>query len=316
MKLSKTQQAILALIIANTIWGAGSPIFKWALHDIHPFTLALLRFYLPMLILLPFAFKHLHIDRKDIKNVFLIGFLGVGINISFFFLGLTKTNSINAPIIASAAPIFVIFISLFYMRVSVKAKTVIGALLGFCGVILIILEPLVETGLDASFYGNLLLILSMLGAVGNIIFGKEISKKYKTATLTFYSFAIGCLCFLPFAYFEIVKYGFFEQLTTPGLIGVLYGTFGSSLISYYCLYWGLSYISASEAGLFTYVDPITAIIIAMPLLGEKPTVPYLIGSVLVFIGIYIAESHIHYHPFHLLRNKSESTGAKPRRTVR
>ena len=36
---------ILALIITNVIWGAASPIFKLALTNIPPFTLAFIRFF-------------------------------------------------------------------------------------------------------------------------------------------------------------------------------------------------------------------------------------------------------------------------------
>ena len=43
--------AILALVIANIIWGAASPIFKYALTDIPPFTLAFIRFFYPWLLL-------------------------------------------------------------------------------------------------------------------------------------------------------------------------------------------------------------------------------------------------------------------------
>lgn len=301
MNLSTTQKAIIALCISNTIWGIGSPIYKWVLFDIHPFTLALLRFYIPTLILLPFVYKELKIARKDWKMLFLTGFLGIGVNISFFFLGLTKTQSINAPIIASAAPIFVIIGSMLLFKEKVKKKTIVGTLIGFTGIILIILEPLLLKGLDGSVSGNILLFVSMLGATGSVLFGHKISQKYSPSVIAFYSFLIGSVCFLPFAAGEAAKYGFVEQLTPRAIGGVLFGIFFSSLSAYFLFYWGLKKISASEAGLFTYLDPITAIVIAIPLLGEKPTPLYLLGALLVFGGIYIAERRINYHPMHLLK---------------
>ncbi|MBU3979441.1 DMT family transporter, partial [Patescibacteria group bacterium] len=60
------------------------------------------------------------------------------------------------------------------------------------------------------------------------------------------------------------------------------------------------YISASEVAVFSYTDPIIAIVIAKPLLGETITNTFLIGSLLVFFGIFISENRIHYHPIHLL----------------
>src|SRR5258708_32548408 len=99
MSLSKTQKAILALILANLIWGAAPPLFKWSLENIQPFTLAFLRFFLGALIILPFCYKNLKIAKKNWLSFFLLAFIGVTINISFFFLSLQKTESINVPII-------------------------------------------------------------------------------------------------------------------------------------------------------------------------------------------------------------------------
>lgn len=92
-------QAILALIAANIIWGAASPIFKFALENIPPFTLAFLRFFGAALILFPFTVKSMWIKREDWLDLFLLSIFGITINITFFFMGLKYAPSINAPII-------------------------------------------------------------------------------------------------------------------------------------------------------------------------------------------------------------------------
>ena len=48
---------ILAILIANIIWGAAPPVFKYALEGIPPFILAFIRFFSASLIFLPFIFK-------------------------------------------------------------------------------------------------------------------------------------------------------------------------------------------------------------------------------------------------------------------
>ena len=96
---------ILALIITNVIWGAAPPIFKFALQNIPPFTLAFIRFFFAGIIFLPLVFKNFQkISLRSWFEIFLVGFFGVFINITFFFLGLKKTESINVPIIASSGP--------------------------------------------------------------------------------------------------------------------------------------------------------------------------------------------------------------------
>src|SRR3989337_1766625 len=95
--VSNHQKAILALILANIIWGATPPIFKWSLTNIEPFTLAFLRFFIGALILFPLISGSLEIKRRDWGKLLLLSLFGITINISFFFLGLERAPSINAP---------------------------------------------------------------------------------------------------------------------------------------------------------------------------------------------------------------------------
>jgi len=78
---------ILALIITNLIWGAASPIFKFALQNIPPFTLAFIRFFSAGLIFIPFVFIYRQkVSWLDQIKILWIGFFGVTINIAFFFM--------------------------------------------------------------------------------------------------------------------------------------------------------------------------------------------------------------------------------------
>lgn len=297
MKLSKHRQAILALILANIIWGAASPIFKWALTDIEPFTLAFLRFSLGALIIFPIVRRHLKIKKEDWKNLIVLSLSGVTVNISFFFLGLRLAPSINAPIIATSGPIFLLAGCLFFLKEKLKFKVVFGTALGFLGVALIILRPLFENGFNMAVLGNLFFLIATSSAVIHTIFIKKLVSSYKPLVLVFWSFFIGSATFLPFLAFEIGKFGFLENLATPGITGILFGVFLSSVLAYFLYHWAIEKLLTQEVGVFAYLDPIVALIIAAPLLGETPTPAYLLGAVLVFVGIFIAEGRIPYHPF-------------------
>jgi len=297
---SDRKRAILALILANIIWGAASPIFKFSLQNIPPFTLALFRFTIASLILLPFVHKELHRFTNEVRNwkeIVLYSLSGVTINIIFFFLGLKLTESINAPIIGSAGPIVIIIASSFFLKEKITHKKIIGVGTSFAGVVLIILLPLLEKGIDATILGNLFLVLATLGAVGQTLVGRNIASKYSPLPLTFWAFLIGSITFIPFAFGELMN---LPPLDYRAFIGIAYGAIFSSALAYSLYAWGLSKIQASEAGLFAYIDPVVAMAIAYPLLGEKPTGLFVIGSLLVFIGIYIAEGRIQYHPINKL----------------
>ncbi len=307
LKLHPIRSAVIALIIANTIWGAAPPIFKWALTDIGPFTLAFMRFFFAALIMFPFAYKNLRINKEDIRKLFLMAFLGITINISFFFVGLKNAQSINAGIIGSAAPIFIIFGSFIFLREKVNKKIILGAHVGLLGVLTILLSPLLWHGVslssNISFAGNMMFVVAMLGSLGTTLIGRKLMEKYEPAPVVFWAFLIGSMSFFPFFFNELSLNHFHLALTTKSEVGAFFGIFLSSAAAYYLFFLALKYLKASESSVFTYIDPVVTVIIAIPLLGEYPNSFFIIGSLLVFLGIYISEGRIHWHPIHLLRKR-------------
>lgn len=297
LPINNKHSAIVALILASVIWGAASPIFKWSLETTGPFTLAFLRFALSTILLLPFVYHSLKIAREDIVEFLIMAFFGITLNIGMFFLGLEYTRSINAPLIGSSAPLFVVLISIFFLHQRVQVKTIAGSVVGLLGVLLIILQPILESGVDGSLVGNLLLMGAMFTGIIHLLVAHTIRKKYSAITITFYSFLFGSLTFLPLMGNEIVKDGF-PALSGPFLIGVAYGAILASALAHYLYYAAMRYLQSSEVSLFAYIPPVIAILVAIPLLGESINALYVLGGILVFLGLYIAEAHIHYHPFH------------------
>ncbi|MBI5127039.1 EamA family transporter [Candidatus Roizmanbacteria bacterium] len=298
---------ILALIIANIIWGAASPIFKFSLENIPPFTLAFIRFFFAGLIIIPFALRQRQkISLQQYLHIFWIGFFGITINIAFFFLGLQRTESINVPVIASSGPLFIYLLSLVFLKEKPNLKIALGMLTGLAGVLIIILSPVLIDGKAISLgqiEGNLFILLATFGTVFQTVFSKNILKKVNPYTVSLISFFFGSFTFLPLALKELNTWGF-NQLNFQGWTGIIFGVFFSSALAYFLYYYGISKLAAQEVGLFTYIDPVVAVLIAAPLLGEIPSLYYAIGSVLVFGGIYLAEGRIHWHPWHKLKVKS------------
>lgn len=303
LSLQTKQKAVLALILANTIWGAASPIFKWSLENINLFTLAFFRFFGASLLLLPFVIKRdLKVKKSDILPLICMAFLGITLNITFFFWGLKLSPSINAPIIASSGPILLIIASLVFLREKAKAKTLWGTLISLVGVFIIIARPLFEKGFDiTAVEGNLFFLLATVGAVGHALFAKKLSASYSALPITFWSFIIGTISFFPFFLWETNTIGF-TPLDIRGITGLIFGIVLSSTAGYVLYQWAMQHILASETGVFTYIDPVIATVIAIPLLGEMITPLFILGSFFVFVGIFVAEGRLHYHPFHRLRS--------------
>ncbi|MCJ7826142.1 DMT family transporter [Patescibacteria group bacterium] len=307
--MSSVQKGILALIIANVIWGFASPIFKWSLTNIPPFTLAFWRFFLASIFLGIFlaSTKQLEIPTLNKKHWFkLIWYALTGItgNIIFFFLGLQRTLAINAPVIASAQPLLIFLVAPFLLNEIVTKRKLVGMIVGTIGIAVIVLEPMYYVGIDGDLIGNLFLVLATIFAVLATLTGRKLFHDQNPLVLMFWAFLIGAITFLPLATYEFGSTpALYQQLDIKGLVGIVFGSIFSSAIAYSLFAYGLSKISASESSIFTYIDPVAGTILAYFMLHEPITIPFVIGAIFIFGGIFVAEGRIHYHPFHKLRTR-------------
>ncbi|CAN5191984.1 DMT family transporter [soil metagenome] len=303
MKFSKYHLAVLALIVTNIIWGASIPILKWSLESVPPFTFAFIRFFLSALLLLPFTIHRLKITRHDAISLFVLAFTGFFLHIGLLLVGLTISTSLNSSIITAAAPIFLILGSVILFKERVKKKVILGSGISLLGVLLIIIRPLFDKGIDGSIIGNILFVLGTLSFVTYTILIKEYSTHLRTTTVTFYMFAFATVIFFPFSLMESSQHNILQLLDTRAVIGILFGTIFTSIIGYLFYNYAIRLVKASEVGVFLYMDPIITALVAVPLLHEKITTIFLLGTLLVFVGIFVAEKRIHYHPIHLLFKK-------------
>ncbi|HYK08784.1 MAG TPA: DMT family transporter [Candidatus Eisenbacteria bacterium] len=302
--MPKAKLAILALITATIIWGAGAPIFKWTLESgIPPLLLAFFRFLIPVLLLLPFL-KHVKkIRGKDIPSFLALGLLNCIFNIALYFLGLSFAPSINQSIIACAGPIFIIIGSALFLKDRATKKVLLGNVLGLTGVLFIVFQPVKGIDGPLALFGNTLFILSTISASAGTIFSRKLAVKYNAITLLFWTFLISAVCLSPILILSVGNGSILTSLHVRSLIGIIFGGVFSSFTAYLLFYWGLTYMKASETTIFSYIDPVVTVMIAMPLLHEYPSPIYILGSFLVFFGIFVAEGRIHYHPIHLLLRK-------------
>ncbi len=302
MRFPKVTLAIMGLIVANIIWGGGPPIFKWAFENVHTFTLAFLRYFIPVVIMIVAFPTYLGIAKKDLLAIVTSSIFGITINIGFYFVAIHYTASINASIIACAGPAFLIILSMIFLRERPTRKMLLGNVLGLTGVLLIVLESGGGGSMKSSLFGNFLLVISTLGAVINTIIAKEIVKKYHPITVTFWTFLIGSITFYPLLLQESMQYGFLTNLNFQGISGILFGAFLCSFLAWFIFFWALKYISASDTTIFSYVAPVVTVLVAIPLVHETPNIFFIFGSLLVFAGMYVAENHkSHPHVHHLYK---------------
>ncbi len=289
--------AMVTLLFACVIWGATGPFMKFTLQTVPIFSLAFIRFMTASLFLLPFIYQKLKVDKKDFQLFLLAAMGGVSVHIPLFFWGVKLTTAINAGIISSSLPIFSLLIAHYLLRDKITRNLSIGAILGMAGILLIIGKDVFSNGITLSPVGDVLILLATICFVMYEMVSKKLSKTYPPLVITFYTFFIGSLALLPPVIFENMNDSTWtSHLSTGVILGILYGIFMSSLLAYSLWEWGLSKIPASRVGFFFYIDPVVSTVVSVLLFSEKITIPFIIGSILIFGGLIFAQGHLPYHP--------------------
>lgn len=290
--------AIFAVILSMIIWGANATVMKYTLLSVPPFSLGFIRFFGASILFLPFLYKK--IKMRDITPLILLtGFIGITLTLSLFFIGLKLTTALNAGIIAALSPLLILVGAHFILREKIKKSVLFGAGFGLLGVSIIIGKDILNHGFTLSPLGDFLIFVSVFGTVFYSIFCKKILEKLSPIIAVFYLLLIGGVGFLPGTIWEWqINPNWTANLSNTAILGILYGIVFSSFFAHLFWQWGLSKMDVTKVGFFHYLEPIATTITAILILSEKITLPFIIGSTFIFLGLMVAEVHRHHHPPH------------------
>lgn len=295
-------RAYIYLIIVSAIWGIAGPVVKFTLKEIPPFTFLAYRFFLTSLILSPFLFTkeaRLPSSKKEVSLLLAIAITGTTLNIGLLFWGLNLTSVLDQTIISMAAPLGVILLGGIYLKERITKVEKTGIALAVMGSLFIILEPLIAARAGIFTYknlaGNLIIFFSNFAWIAYIIFSKLGLKDYDFSPLsiTLWSFIIGFFTILPFSILEVGSFSkainVIKEASLAAQGGVLYMVILSGIVGYFLYQLGQKTIEASEAILFTYLQTLFALPLAVVWLKESISIPLILGSALTLAGILIAE---------------------------
>jgi drug/metabolite transporter (DMT)-like permease len=285
------------LLLTAALWGFAAPVVKYTLSFVNPVGFLFWRFLLvSLLFLIPFliVIKKKPISGRHLLKLSLIGILGGPITLLLIFWGADKTTSINASLIVATAPIFIVFAGSWFLKEEVTKRERFGLSVALAGTIVTVLQPLLGGGLTARnhLWGNALIFAHNFVWAAYCILIKKESQKHSPLVLTALTFFSGLLILPPLYFWQRAN------LSTPtplfylnpqAIPGILYMSVFSSVIAYTTYNWGVSLIEASEATVFTYLQPVFAAPLSYFWLGEKMTLPFFLGAGLITLGVFLAE---------------------------
>lgn len=298
----------LALIFAQLIWGASLVVSKISLEEFPPNTLAFLRFFLAFILIMPFfaAFKQkFKFKVEHLPKLLLAGITMITFNVFFLYQGLQLTTAIDASVLTLIIPIISVVAGWWFLKEKIYWINLLGIVLGLSGAILIIGLPLIFFGnlTSSMLLGNILIILGSISSVIGALISKQLLKKYSTLFLTAAIFLVGTISFLPAAINDYIQNpAWVSKVSILGLLGLLYLAILSSVSAYFLYDYALEKVGVTRANLFQYMEPAVAASLAVPILGERISFSFIIGTCLIVLGVYWGtlgkSEHHHLHLKH------------------
>ena len=268
-------------------------IFGRAANTIDPFTLAFLRWSIAstilVLIILPQWSVAAKLVRQHYKLLALAGFLAMWISGGIVYLALKSTTATNATLIYTTPPLMIIVIEYFVRGRPISLRDIIGIIVATSGILIIISGGKLDVLLALRFNIGDLLILSAATswAFYSVLLKSEAFAGVPTL-VTFAMIAVfGALVLSPFAAFELATTANYPTTATQWQMVAGIVLF-SSLIPFSIYQFGLKQHGAPAASVFMYLLPPFGLGLAWALLGEKMTLPIIIGCAFVLGGVIIA----------------------------
>lgn len=281
----------LVVFATVAIWGCTFVSTKvLMLNGLSPAQIFTLRFLIAYVMMLAVYHSRLWADSwRDELKMMLLGISGG----SLYFLSeneaMNFTSTTNTSLIVCSCPLFAtLLVRLVYRSTTrISMMQLGGSLLAFAGMVIVVLNG--RFVLHLSPLGDALAFTACLSWSVYSLLMKWVSAKYGAAFITRKVFFYGVLTILPY-YIFYPTLPTAAVLTKPVVVGNL--AFLGCLASMICFLtwnWCISKLGAVKATNWVYFNPITTMIFASWVLGEKITPYFLAGATCILLGMFVAD---------------------------
>lgn len=280
--------AYLALLATNLIYGANYTIAKMVMPEyIKPLGFTFIRVLgsLVFFLTVHLMFIREKVQKEDFPRLFFSGMFGIAINQLFFLEGLNLTTPLNASLIMITTPILVVLISVFSLKEKITWYKVVGVMLGAAGAFYTIGGK--ELQFSAStVLGDFYIFLNAIAYGIYISIVKPLMKKYNPITVLKWIFIFGYVpvFFIGLSQFQEVDW---QSIPFNKYWAILYVVLVVNCGAYLLNIYGLSKVNPSVVGIFIYIQPIFATLIAIVFQSDNLTFQKILAAILIFSGVYM-----------------------------
>jgi len=178
----------------------------------------------------------------------------------------------------------------FIFKKSITSKHVVSIIAGLLGGIILI------SGNNLSHLSSSLGTPKgngiILGAVCSwslyIIISKKLSSKYHPLSLIVANSGVITVISIFVLFFQQVQiFSSYFHASSPAILSLLFLVIFNSVLFFFLYQWSIKLASPFAVSLSTYLSPLAAALLAIPLFGEKITIQLMISALLIGISSYL-----------------------------
>ena len=233
-----------------------------------------------------FTAPHEHIHKEDVWKVVVASFLGLFMTQLSFLFAITKTTAIDASIMSTLSPIMTLVISAIVIKEKITWSGVAGIALSLVGVLILIYNCVsIRSGADStSIWGILGMLVNALCFATYVGVFKPVIQKYSVVTFMKWMFLFSSLMALPFS-FGAFRASNLAAVPMDVFWQIAYVVVFATFVAYFLIPIGQKRLRPVVVCMYTYVQPVIAMVIALAMGLDHLTALKVLASLLVFVGV-------------------------------
>ena len=280
--------AIVYLVIMIATWAGNWPLMKLALGQMPPALFVLLRLVGSLVVIVPAqlaAGQPLLPARGERSGLFWVGQLQIAGFLICSSIGLAIMPAGRAIVLAYTMPLWAIPIALFLWPEPVGRNRVLGAAIGFAGLVLFMNPGLVDWNNLRVLAGNgLLLLAAMAWALGSCRYRRR-SWQTPFGVQTSWQLAVSVI---PAALIGWLGAAGAPVRWSPALVAIIaYNCIVTTALGYFLWSKVLSMMPAATAGQVLTLTPIGGVALSLVIFGGTLSLDVVISIVLIAGGIFV-----------------------------
>lgn len=281
---------VAALVVV--VWGATPVATKIATAQIDPVMVGILRTAVAGIVAAPLALAmgiEVPRGRRAVGLLAVSAFCGFVAFPLLFSIGQLHTSAVHGGLILAALPIFTGFYAALVQRRRPSPGWWSGSALAVAGEAVLVAFRDLRGSSSATLGGDLLILASVLLVSLGYVAGARLAQSgYGSLGATLWGVAFATVLLAPVLPFAIAA----DDLASAGPAAwgsVLYLALVTTILGYVGWYWALAAGGIARIGLMQFFQPVSGVVLAIVLLGERLTLPLLLAAASILAGVFVAQ---------------------------